>query len=128
MTPNACLPDVRSRRLEKRKGERQATMRYSRIRTRRASDPSRSACVCEEEDGFTVQVRLFNEAKPEYATCGEEVADSFETASALLDALAAAFAILGRNSRSPATTLDANNGVDALCADDFVMVAGKGSG
>jgi hypothetical protein len=99
-------------------------MRYSRIRTRRASDPSRSACVCEEEDGFTVQVRLFNEAKPEYATCGEELRNGIRVAHAL----AAAFAILDRNSRSPATTLDANNGVDALCADDFVMVAGKGSG
>ena len=72
-------------------------MRYSRIRARRGSGPSRythlSACVSEEEDGFTVQVRLFNEAKPGHAACGEEVADSFETASALLDALAAAFAI-----------------------------------
>jgi len=72
-------------------------MRYSRIRAGRGSGASRythlSACVSEEEDGFTVQVTLFNEAKPEHAACGEEVADSFETASALLDALAAAFAI-----------------------------------
>ena len=72
-------------------------MRYSRIRAGRGSGASRythlSACVSEEEDGFTVQVTLFNEAKPEQAACGEEVADSFETASALLDALAAAFAI-----------------------------------
>ncbi len=72
-------------------------MRYSQIRARRRSGRSRythlTACVSEEEDGFTVQVRLFNEAKPERAAWGEEVADSFETASALLDALAEAFAI-----------------------------------
>ena len=51
------------------------------------------ACVTEEESGFTVEVRLYNDGKPETTACGEEIVDSFETASMLVSALAAEFSI-----------------------------------
>jgi hypothetical protein len=70
-------------------------VRYTRMRSR--GSPTRfthlAACVSEEEDGFTVQVRLYHEAKPENCAWGEETANSFETASAMLGDLAASFAI-----------------------------------
>ena len=52
-----------------------------------------SASISEGEDGYTVQVRLYNPAKPENAAWGEEIADSLETASMLIAALAAEFSI-----------------------------------
>jgi len=52
-----------------------------------------SASISEEEDGYTVQVRLYNRARPENAAWGEEIADSLETASMLVAALAAEFSI-----------------------------------
>jgi len=52
-----------------------------------------SARISEEEDGYTVQVRVHNPAKPEDAAWGEEIADSLETASMLIAALAAEFSI-----------------------------------
>jgi hypothetical protein len=52
-----------------------------------------TACVSEEEGGFAVQVRLHHQTKPENRAWGEEVADSFETASNMLGDLAAAFSI-----------------------------------
>jgi hypothetical protein len=52
-----------------------------------------AACVSEEEGSFTVQVRLYHEAKPENRAWGEEVADSFETVSAMLGDLATAYSI-----------------------------------
>ena len=52
-----------------------------------------SASIREEEDGYTVQVRLHNRAKPENSAWGEEIADSLETASMLVAALAAEFSI-----------------------------------
>jgi hypothetical protein len=51
------------------------------------------ACISEEENGYTVQVRLCNEIKPENSAWGEEIADSFETASELIAALAGEFSI-----------------------------------
>lgn len=51
------------------------------------------ACISEEEDGYMVQVRLFNEKKPENNAWGEEIVDSFETASELVAALAGDFSI-----------------------------------
>jgi len=67
------------------------------IRTRARRGPPRSthlaACVSEEEGGFTVQVRLYHQSKPENGAWGEEVADSFEIASAMLGDLAAAYSI-----------------------------------
>jgi hypothetical protein len=51
------------------------------------------ACISEEEDGYTVEVRLFDETKPESSAWGEELVDSFETASELVAALAGEFSI-----------------------------------
>ena len=51
------------------------------------------ACISEEEDGYTVQVRLSNELNPEDSAWGEEIVDSFETASGLVAALAGEFSI-----------------------------------
>jgi len=45
------------------------------------------ACISEEEGGYTVQVRLSNEMNPEDSAWGEEIVDSFETASGLVTAL-----------------------------------------
>ena len=52
-----------------------------------------TAWVTEEEDGYTVRVRLHHETKPANAAWGEEISDSLETASALLHALADEFSI-----------------------------------
>lgn len=52
-----------------------------------------TAWVTEEEDGYIVRVRLHHETKPANAAWGEEISDSFETASALLHALAEKFSI-----------------------------------
>ena len=70
-------------------------MRYTRIRAQGESPrfTHLAACVSEEEGGFTVHVRLYHQAKPENRAWGEEVADSFETASAMLGDLAAAYSI-----------------------------------
>ena len=51
------------------------------------------ACISEEEDGYMVQVRLSNEKRPENNAWGEEIVDSFETASELVAALAGEFSI-----------------------------------
>ena len=51
------------------------------------------ACISEEENGYVVEVRLFNEGKPENSAWGEEITDSFETASELVAALAGEFSI-----------------------------------
>ncbi len=72
-------------------------MRDTRIRTRRRQNGSRythlSALVSQEDGCFTVQIRLYDEATPNKGICGEEIADSIETASALLDTLAEAYSI-----------------------------------
>jgi hypothetical protein len=52
------------------------------------------ACISEEEDCYTVQVRLSNETKPEDSVWGEEIVDSFETASELVAVLAGEFSIV----------------------------------
>jgi hypothetical protein len=51
------------------------------------------ASISEEDDGYTVQIRLYDRTKPDSAAWGEEVADSVETASMLVGALAAEFSI-----------------------------------
>jgi hypothetical protein len=51
------------------------------------------ACISEEDDGYTVQVRLYDQTKPENAAWGEEITDSVETASMLVAALATEFSI-----------------------------------
>ncbi len=71
--------------------------RSTRTRAQSTSDASRfthlSASVSEEDGGFTVQVKLYDEAKPEKGVWGEEIAESIEAASAMLDELAAAYSI-----------------------------------
>ena len=51
------------------------------------------ASISEEDEGYSVQVRLYDQARPENAAWGEEIADSVETASMLVEALAAEFSI-----------------------------------
>jgi hypothetical protein len=51
------------------------------------------ASISEEEDGYAVQVRLYNHARPGNAAWGEEIAESVEMASLLVEALAAEFSI-----------------------------------
>src|ERR1043166_2888646 len=72
-----------------------APVRYPRIRARRGLRrfTHLAACVSEEDGCFTVQVRLSDEAEPAARAWGEEIADSFEEASAMLGDLAAAYAI-----------------------------------
>jgi hypothetical protein len=72
-------------------------MKYTRVRAQRRSGASRythlSACVSEEDGCFTVQVRLYDEAKPEKGVWGEETAESIEAASAMLGELAETYSI-----------------------------------
>ena len=70
-------------------------MRYPWIRPRRGSTrfTHLAACVSEEDGSFTVQVRLSDEAEPQNRAWGEEIADSFEMASAMLGDLAAIYSI-----------------------------------
>jgi hypothetical protein len=51
------------------------------------------ACISEEDDGYIVQVRLYNQPVSEDAAWGEEIADSIETASALIAIIADKFSI-----------------------------------
>jgi hypothetical protein len=53
------------------------------------------ARISEEDgdDGFTVQIKLYNKVTPGNAAWGEEMADCLETASMLVAALAAEFSI-----------------------------------
>ena len=52
-----------------------------------------TAWVTEEEDGYIVQVKLHHEMKPANIAWGEDISDSFEMASALLQGLADKFSI-----------------------------------
>ena len=53
------------------------------------------ARIIEEDDGYVVQVRLYNDASPsaEGTAWGEEIADSVESASEMISDLAARFSI-----------------------------------
>ena len=51
------------------------------------------ASINEEDEGYTVQVRLYDQARPGSGAWGEETADSIETASMWVEALAAEFSI-----------------------------------
>jgi hypothetical protein len=51
------------------------------------------ACIFEEDDGYTLQIRLSHASKRSNSAWGEEITDSVETASALIAALAAEFSI-----------------------------------
>jgi hypothetical protein len=51
------------------------------------------ACISEEDDSYTVQVRLYSQVTPDDAAWGEEMTDSLETACTMITTLAAAFSI-----------------------------------
>lgn len=73
------------------------TMRGIVVSSASASSETRfthlTAWVIEEDDGYTVRVRLHHQTKPANAAWGEEISDSLETASALLHGLAEKFSI-----------------------------------
>jgi hypothetical protein len=52
------------------------------------------ARITQEEDGYTVHVRLYSQAAPQNDARGEEWADSLEAASMMVESLANEFAIL----------------------------------
>jgi hypothetical protein len=51
------------------------------------------ARITEEDDTYVVRVRLRNDAAPENTACGEEIADSIETAAEMISILAKRFSI-----------------------------------
>jgi hypothetical protein len=51
------------------------------------------ASISEEDGGYTVQVRLYDRTRPESTAWGEEIADSVESASVLVEAIAEEFSI-----------------------------------
>lgn len=51
------------------------------------------ASISEEDGGYTVQVRLYDQTRPESTAWGEEIADSVESASMLVEAIAEEFSI-----------------------------------
>ena len=74
-------------------------MTTSRIRVVSDSDLNEAhytdlfASINEEDGGYAVQVRLYDKESPQSAAWGEEIADSIEAASMLVDAIAAEFSI-----------------------------------
>ena len=69
-----------------------------------------SVYISEEDDGFTVQARLYHQEKSESGAWGEEVADSFETASKLVGVLAAEFSIQQSHIKIEVRMLGMTNG------------------
>jgi len=51
------------------------------------------ACISEEDDGYVDQLRLYNKVKPAHAAWGEELTDSFESASVLISGVVAEHSI-----------------------------------
>jgi hypothetical protein len=78
-------------------GSADTIMNTGRFQVERGLDESHYtdlfASINEEDDGYVVQVRLYDQAKPENAAWGEEIADSIETASLWVGALADRFSI-----------------------------------
>ncbi len=64
-------------------GGKSAAVRYTHL----------LACINQEEDGYSIRVKLYNETKPRKMAWGEEITDSIETASRLIGALAEQFSI-----------------------------------
>jgi hypothetical protein len=89
-------------------------MRFTSVREKSESNKARYtnlfACISEEEDSFTVQVRLFSRGRPDSAAWGEEIADSLETASMLVTAIAAEFSIVQAGIELEIRMLDARSG------------------
>jgi len=74
-----------------------------------AASASRCASV-QEDDGFTVRVRLYSHAAPENNAWGEEAADSLEAASMMVEDLAAEFSILAAQIKIDILMLDPRAG------------------
>ena len=51
------------------------------------------AHIVEEDGAFTVRVRMLNHLKPEESAWGEEIAETFDMASSMIDSLAIEFSI-----------------------------------
>ena len=68
------------------------------------------AWISEEDEGFAVQVRLHDEAKPQASAWGEEIADSLEAASLMVAKLASEFSIPQRHIKIEIRTNDMTNG------------------
>ncbi len=67
------------------------------------------ARISEEDDGFAVEVRLHDEAKPQSAAWGEEIADTLETASLMVAKLASEFSIPQEHIKLEIRTNDMTN-------------------
>jgi hypothetical protein len=74
---------------------RSRTRRKAKSKTKTKSErfTHLSACLTEEDGGITLHVRLYHDRYPTNAAWGEEITDSIETASALLDEIASTFSI-----------------------------------
>jgi hypothetical protein len=51
------------------------------------------AHIVEEDDAFTVRVRMLNHLKQEQSCWGEEIAPTFDMASSMIESLASQFSI-----------------------------------
>jgi hypothetical protein len=51
------------------------------------------ASICEEDLGYIVRLRVYHTETPGRGACGEEIADSLEAASTLIETVAAHFQI-----------------------------------
>ncbi|HEY2526360.1 MAG TPA: hypothetical protein VGJ20_00175 [Xanthobacteraceae bacterium] len=70
-----------------------------------------SVRISEEEDGYTVQVRLYSHITPENDAWGEGTADSLEMASEMVEAIAAEFSILRAFIKIEIRTQDPRQGI-----------------
>ncbi|HEY7243913.1 MAG TPA: hypothetical protein VH678_08525 [Xanthobacteraceae bacterium] len=68
------------------------------------------ARISEEDDGYAIEVRLHDEAKPQSAAWGEETADSLEAASLMVARLASEFSIPQERIKIEIRTNDMTNG------------------
>ena len=66
--------------------------------------------ITQEDAGYTVQVRLYSHAAPENNAWGEELAESLEAASMMVEALAAEFSILAAQIKLDILMLDPRAG------------------
>ena len=83
---------------------------FSADRKSRHQFTNLSVRITQEDDGFTVQVRLYSQVSPENTAWGEEPADSLEAASMMVEALAAEFSILAAQIKIDILMLDPRAG------------------
>ena len=69
-----------------------------------------SVRISEEEDGYTVQVKLYSRVISDNVAWGEETAGTLEMASAMVEALAAEFSILQASIKIEIRTRDPRQG------------------